>query len=497
MNVYEVYRRGFQASLDRCFVDAPGERAMTYRAADDLSARIASVLRDLGVRQGDRVAVRIDKTRTILLLFFACLRAGFVFVPLSARAPDGEARRILADLDAALVIGDAPPGAGPLHADVPVHSAASVLERAADAPQQAEAAQVAPADVAMILYTSGSTGAPKGVTWTHGFMVDNARAQQAQWQLTANDTMLHVVPMAHSHGYSVALNSVLLGGARLRFMPGFDVEQVVAELSRATVFSGVPTMYVRLLDSARLTAAACTGVRLFLSSSAALSPAHLDAFEARTQRRIVQCYGLTETGTLASSSITGPRKRGAVGAAWPGVELRVVNDAGELERGRCGHLQVRKRHVFAGYWRKPAETAACFTADGFYRTGDLASIDDDGYLAIVGRATDIVISGGYNIHPREVELACERVPGVKESAVVGAPHPSLGEVPVAYIVAQAGCTLDTSAVLDALRRDLAPYKVPRWIGVVADLPRLAVGKVDARRLREDCAQRFLQARREG
>jgi malonyl-CoA/methylmalonyl-CoA synthetase len=274
----------------------------------------------------------------------------------------------------------------------------------------------------------------------------------------------------------------------------FRVEEVINELGGATVFSGVPTMYIRLLDSMLLTAAACVSVRLFLSSSAALSPAHVDAFEARTKRRIVQCYGLTETGTLASTKMTGLCKRGTVGAAWPGVELRVVDEVGNVEKyGRCGHLQVRKKHVFAGYWRKPSETAARFTSDGFYKTGDIASIDDDGFLAIVGRATDIVISGGYNVYPREVELACERVSGVKESVVVGAPHPSLGEAPVAYIVPQDGYKLDTSHVFNALRRDLAPYKMPRWINVVDELPRLAAGKVDIRRLRDDCARCFVQS----
>jgi malonyl-CoA/methylmalonyl-CoA synthetase len=419
-----------------------------------------------------------------------CLRAGLVFVPLDARAPDAEARRVLSDLGAALLISDDTAEAR-VHAGVAVHGVASVLGRAVHAAPAHDIASVADEDVAMILYTSGSTGSPKGVAWSHGFMIDNAQAQQSQWQLTADDTMLHVVPMAHSHGYSVALNSVLLGGARLRFLAGFSTDEVVDELASATVFSGVPTMYVRLLESTRFTAATCANVRLFLSSSAALSPQHHDGWEARAKRRLVQCYGLTETGTLASTSVAGPRKRGA--KAWPGVELRVVDDAGKVEEhGRCGHLQVRKHHFFAGYWRRPADSAACFTSDGFYRTGDLAVIDAEGLVSIVGRANDIVISGGYNIHPREVELACERVSGVKESAVVGAPHPSLGEVPVAYIVPQVGFRLDVSNVLDALRRELAPYKVPRWISVVDELPRLAVGKVDARRLREDCARRFVQ-----
>jgi len=477
--------------MDRCFVDAPGDNTWTYRAADDISSRIASTLLSLGLVEGDRVAVRIAKSPWIIFVLLACLRAGIVFVPLGARTPDAEARRILSDLDPALVLNDDTLGAFPTHGDVPMYDLASVLHRAAHAPRQLEVARTMAGDVAMILYTSGSTGAPKGVTWTHGFMADNAQAQQRQWQLSPADTMLHVVPMSHAHGYSLALNSVLIGGARLRFMHGFDVERAVEELAHATVFSGVPTMYVRLLESPRLNAAACAGVRLFLSSSAALSPALVDAFEARTQRRVVQCYGLTETGTLASSSMTGLRKQGAIGLAWPDVHLRVVNEAGDLEQcGHWGHLQVRKPYVFGGYWRRPKETAACFTDDGFYRTGDLATVDDQGFLSIVGRATDVIVSGGYNIHPREIELACERVSGVKESAVVGAPHPSLGEVPVAFIVPQAGCKLETAGVLAALRSDLAPYKIPRWIGVVDELPRLAVGKVDSRRLREGCADLF-------
>lgn len=492
MNVCEIYRRGFEASLDRCFIDAPGHDPWTYRAVDDVSARIGSVLLALGLSKGDRVAACIDKSPSILLLFFACLRAGLVFVPLNARAPDAELRRILTDLDAAILISDDTRRADFISDKVLVHDVASLRARASDSHAQHEVAPVAADAPAMILYTSGSTGTPKGVVWTHGFMADNARAQQQQWQLTADDTMLHVVPMAHSHGYSIALNSVLLSGARLRFLPGFDAEQVVGELARATIFSGVPTMYVRLLASAHLTAAACAGVRLFLSSSAAISPAHIEAFELRTQRSIVQCYGLTETGTLASSGGVRSIKRGAAGLAWPGVELRVVNEAGNVEQaGHSGHLQVRKRHFFGGYWGKSDETAASFTTDGFYRTGDLASVDDEGVLEIVGRASDVVISGGYNIHPREVELACERVPGVKDSAVVGAPHPSLGEALVAYIVPRAASTLHVPEVLEALRGELAPYKVPRWIEVVDELPRLPIGKVDVRRLRKDCADRFV------
>jgi len=439
----------------------------TYADLDDRSARLAGALRRRGVGVGDRVVVQVPKSADAVALYLACLRRGIVPIPLNTGYTPAEVAGFVEDARPALVVDD--PILGELVAD--------------DAPL-AELVRRAEDDPAAMLYTSGTTGRSKGAVLSIGNLVANARALIDAWRFEPGDVLVHVLPVFHVHGLFVALHCALGVGAAIRFHTRFDPDAVVADLARSTVLMGVPTHYHRLLDHPGLDAAACAGMRLFTSGSAPLHAAEHDAFTARTGHRIVERYGMTETMILTSNPYDGERVAGTVGFALPDVELRVVDDDGGVcPVGVDGGVEVRGPGVFLGYWERPDATAAAFRPDGWFRTGDVGHLDGDGRLTLAGRASDLIIAGGYNVYPKEVELVLDALPEIAESAVVGVPDADLGEQVVAVVVPAAGAQVDPDSVL-ASCGDLARFKRPRRVVLVDELPRNAMGKVQKAVLRE-------------
>jgi malonyl-CoA/methylmalonyl-CoA synthetase len=350
-------------------------------------------------------------------------------------------------------------------------------------------------DLAAILYTSGTTGRSKGAMMSHENLASNARALAALWRFTADDALIHALPIFHTHGLFVATNVTLVSGCRLIFMPRFDADAVIAVLPRATAMMGVPTFYTRLLDHPGLTREAVANMRLFVSGSAPLLAETHDRWRDRTGHAILERYGMTETNMITSNPYDGDRRAGTVGFPLPGVEARVCDPAtgAELPRGEIGSIEVRGPNVFKGYWRMPEKTAEEIRADGFFITGDVGVYDADGYLSIVGRSKDLIISGGYNVYPKEVETLIDALPGVRESAVIGLPHPDFGEGVAAVVTLEPGATLAPEAVIAALKPDLAAYKLPKRVFIADELPRNAMGKVQKKALRDRHADAFAKA----
>jgi len=440
----------------------------TYADLDARSAALAGALRRAGARAGDRLVAQVAKSADAVALYLACLRLGVVFVPLNTAYTAAEVAAFVEDAEPSLVVDDARLAALAAAPGPPVED---LEPRGAD-------------DPAAMLYTSGTTGRAKGAVLSVRNLVSNASALIDAWRFRPEDVLLHVLPVFHVHGLFVALHCAFGVGATIRFHQRFDPDAVVRDLPACTVLMGVPTHHHRLLGHPGLTAEACAGVRLVTSGSAPLPADEHVAFAQRTGHAIVERYGMTETMILTSNPYDGDRVPGTVGFPLPGVELRVVDEAGRpLPSGEPGDIEVRGPGIFVGYWRRPEATAAAFRADGWFRTGDVGSLDGSGRLTLVGRASDLIISGGYNVYPREVELAIDRAPGVDESAVVGVPDPDLGEVVVAAVVARPGATVAEADVLAACE-GLARFKRPRRVVVVGELPRNAMGKVQKAALRQ-------------
>jgi len=466
----------------------PGGGTIGYGEAGQRSAQLAHALRSHGVGPGERVAVQIEKSPLSVLLYLACLRTGAVLLPLNTAYTDEEVGYLLADAEPAVLVRDpgragTPKGPAVLSADA---SGAGTLAQAAQAQTTVfDDVAVAPGDVAAMLYTSGTTGRPKGAMLTQANLASNAAVLHRVWGFRPDDVLLHALPVFHTHGLFVAINCVLANGTGMVFLPRFDVEVVLAHLGHATVFMGVPTMYTRLLGDRRLDRAACAGMRLFVAGSAPLLASTHDEFRSRTGHDILERYGMTETTMITSNPLEGERRPGTVGLPLPDVEVRVTDaETGTpVPAGGVGQIEVRGPNVFAGYWKRPELSVSEFTADGFFRTGDLGSFDAGGYLRIAGRCKDLVISGGLNVYPVEVEEVLDAVDGVLESAVIGVPHPDLGEAVVAVVTAEPGRTLDVDDLQERARRRLAPFKVPRQVHVVDALPRNAMGKVEKAKLR--------------
>jgi malonyl-CoA/methylmalonyl-CoA synthetase len=439
------------------FLRTPDGIRLTYAQARGRAAQLA---RALGVAPGDRVALQVEKSPDALLVYFACVRAGAVLVPMNTAYTGDEVAYLLDDAEPAVFLDD---------------DRLAEVAKAADAePTTFADAHVGPDDLAAILYTSGTTGRPKGALMSHRNLAANAAVLAELWGFRRDDVLLHALPIFHTHGLFVAVNCVLASGSSMVFLPRFDPDAVLAALPEATVFMGVPTFYTRLLDDDRFGADACRGMRLFTCGSAPLLASTHEAFAARTGVAILERYGMTETGMIASNPLEGERRAGTVGFPLPGTDVRLADD--EV-------IEVRGPNVFGGYWRRPELAASEFTEDGWFRTGDIGAFDDDGYLRIVGRAKDLVITGGLNVYPAEVEHVVDAVDGVLESAVIGVPDPDFGEAVVAVVVARPGAELDPEAVRAAARHHLAGFKVPKRVEVVAALPRNAMGKVEKAVLR--------------
>ncbi len=501
MNSYRHFADGFAAHYDKVFLEDTG-RAFTFADLDRETARYAAFFQGLGLVPGDRVAAQVDKSAEAVFLYLGVLRAGLAYLPLNTDYQKGELGYFIGDAEPRAVVcrGSVEPAFRELLKDKPdtvlltldatgegtlpsrvktVPAAAAEAFRTVDREQD---------DLALIIYTSGTTGRSKGAMVTHGNIASNALVLRDFWRITAKDVLVHALPLFHVHGLFVALHPLMLSGATILMQRKFDPKAVLAEFTRATMLMGVPTFYVRLLGEAGLTRDACKGMRLFISGSAPLLPDTFDDFRARSGHTILERYGMSEAGMITSNPYEGERKRGTVGPALPGNSVRVVGGDGQpLPAGEPGGVEIRGPNVFKGYWRMPEKTKEEFTADGWFRTGDIGQFDTDGYLAIVGRAKDLIISGGYNVYPKEVELVLDAIPGVVESAVVGLPHPDFGEAVTAVLAVGKDCTLTEAEVIAKVKGELAGYKVPKRVHFVADLPRNAMGKVQKAELRKTLA----------
>ena len=495
-NLYALFESRFPADRGKPLLCLDSGAELSYADADAGAARYASLLAGLGLKPGDRVAVQVEKSPEALLLYLACLRAGLAYLPLNSAYQEGEIGYFLENAEPGAVVAQPRSMAWlkPLAAKLGIRHVFSMDERGAGT--LAEAARGASSrfetvpragdDLAAILYTSGTTGRSKGAMLTHRNLASNALVLHKAWDFKPDDVLIHMLPLFHVHGLFVACHCVLVNGSAMRFHGKFDARRALAEFATSTVFMGVPTFYTRLLAEPGLDRKACSNMRLFVSGSAPLlAETHVE-FEERTGQRILERYGMTETGMLTSNPLAGDRRAGSVGPALPGTEVRIHDDQdAALPPGAIGHVQVKGANVFQGYWRMPEKNREEFTPDGFFRTGDMGSLSDDGYLTIVGRSKDLIITGGYNVYPKEIELALDELPGVAESAVVGVPHPDFGEAVIAVVVARKGAAAPTEAqVVAAMKARLANFKVPKRVHVVDELPRNAMGKVQKNVLRD-------------
>ena len=494
-NLFDLVRSS-AADLDKVAIEGPSGSALSYGELFARAARAAKALVALGVRPGDRVAVQVDKSPDVVVLYLACLRAGAVLLPLNTAYTPAELSYFLEDAEPALMLcrPAALPQMRELGRSLPTMRVESLGTRRDGSfvdllEQQPDSFTTVPRggdDLAAILYTSGTTGRSKGAMLTHANLASNAAALVAEWRFTAEDVLIHALPVFHTHGLFVAINVALLSGATMLFQPGFDADAIVAALPRATVLMGVPTFYVRLLEHEGVNGPSTGHIRLFVSGSAPLLPETHNAWAAKTGQVILERYGMTETNMITSNPYEGARRPGAVGFPLPGVSLRIVDaDSGAgCGAGETGMIEVAGPGVFKGYWRMPEKTRQEFRSDGYFITGDLGKVDAEGYVHIVGRAKDLIITGGYNVYPAEIEAEIDAIEGVRESAVIGLPHRDFGEGVAAVVVPGAGASLAEPDILAALAPRLARYKQPKRALIVDELPRNAMGKVQKAALRE-------------
>lgn len=506
-NLFVALRNAFPTDLDACAVETETGLMYSWRDLDDATAMVANFLDSLALPSGARIAVQVEKSVESLILYLATLRAGLVYLPLNTAYQSAEMAYFIQDAEPAVVVcsGDRFGWISKLAFTAGTQyvftlnddRTGSLLQRAAQFPRQHTPAGVQADDLAAIIYTSGTTGRSKGAMLTHGNLLTNARVLQKYWGWRTpeqgGDVLLHALPIFHVHGLFVAIHGALINGSKMIWLSKFDPKLALEKMSRATVFMGVPTLYVRLLTEPGLTPEKLGSMRLFISGSA---PMLLDTFSEwhqRTGHTILERYGMSETVMLTSNPYfphDGVRKGGTVGQPLPGVQLRVCGSDGQrLATGEVGNIEVKGPSVFRGYWRMPEKTAEEFTADGFFKTGDVGNFDGDGYVTIVGRSKDLIISGGYNVYPAEVEGYINAMPGVAESAVVGVPNADFGEVGVAVVVGKPGAALEPQAILQQLKSTLANFKIPKRCFVVDALPRNTMGKVQKALLRTEYGPR--------
>ena len=492
-NFYAAVAASIDAGPERVFMETDDGKTHVRADLARESARFARLLIKAGAVRGDRVGVQVDKSPACLFLYLGCLRAGLIYLPLNTAYQRSELMYFLQDARPSIVVCK-PESADLMHelsaAGTQVltldgEGRGSLADAAAALPSEFVTVDSAPDDVAVILYTSGTTGRSKGAMVTHRNLLSNARALVDCWGFSDRDVLLHALPVFHIHGLFVANHCALLSGARLLWHRKFDPALVLRDLPRATVMMGVPTFYTRLLAQPQFDRQVCRNMRLFISGSAPLLLETFKEFQARSGQTILERYGMSEAGMICSNPLDAQRRGGSVGFPLPGVSVRVANEQDRpLPRGEVGGIQIQGENVFAGYWNMPEKTREEFTADGYFRTGDVGTFDADGYVSIVGRAKDLIISGGYNVYPKEIELALDALPGVAESAVIGVPHPDFGEAVAAVVVARKDAKLDPAAMIAELKKNFANYKVPKQVHVVEDLPRNAMGKVQKALLRE-------------
>jgi len=478
----------------------PKDRWYTYGDALDVSARFAHILLEWGVQPGDRVAVQVEKSIEAVMLYLACLRTGAVFLPLNTAYTAAEISYFLEDACPRVFLCD-PSSADNLRTVAseagarletmgvwqdPDTSAGTIFEADPGQGVSFENVERGPDDLAAILYTSGTTGRSKGAMLTHENLLSNAKALADTWRFTDKDVLLHALPIFHTHGLFVATNVTLVAGSALIFLPKFDPDAMIEHMAGASVLMGVPTFYTRLLGDDRITRDLVSHMRLFVSGSAPLLAETHKHFTARTGHNILERYGMTETNMNTSNPYDAERRAGTVGFPLPGVDLKITDPqtGASVEDGEVGQIEVRGPNVFKGYWQMPEKTAEELREDGFFITGDLGLVDADGYVQIVGRNKDLIISGGYNIYPKEIELVLDDQPGVLESAVIGVPHADFGETVVGIVVPEKSAKPDLDQVEEAVKSALARFKHPRKLIVEDALPRNTMGKVQKNILRE-------------
>jgi malonyl-CoA/methylmalonyl-CoA synthetase len=503
-NFFAALRAAFPRDLDAAAVETDNGLVYSWRDLDRATAMIANLLQSLRLPPASRIAVQVEKSVEGMMLYLATLRAGHIFLPLNTAYQSAEIEYFIGNAEPAVVVCSSKNfgwvsklafKAGTRHVfTLDEDRTGSLLERAAHCSDRHEIAPIASGDVACIVYTSGTTGRSKGAMLTHGNMLSNALVLKDYWGWREGDVLIHALPIFHVHGLFVAIHGALLNGSKMIWLHKFDPKLVIAKMPEATVFMGVPTLYVRMLAERSLTREQASHMRLFISGSAPLLIETFNEWRERTGQTILERYGMSETIMLTSNPYDpkdGERRGGTVGFALPGVGVRVRDDqGGDVPAGEIGGIQVRGPNVFKGYWRMPEKTKEEFTADGWFKTGDVGKIDADGYVTIVGRSKDLIISGGYNVYPAEVEGYINEIPGVAESALVGVPHPDFGEVGVAVVIPKAGAKLDAEQIVATLKARLANFKIPKRCFVVGELPRNTMGKVQKKLLREQHKQLF-------
>ncbi|GGX63964.1 malonyl-CoA synthase [Tateyamaria omphalii] len=492
---------GQHSTSDAEFLQLPGGRSLSYKAFLDRAAQYAGAMTSMGLVVGDRVAVQTAKSPETLAVYAACVQAGLVFLPLNTAYTPAEVAYFVENSGARLVLGDESRRDAlatiadrcnakleTLNAD----GAGSFPSLAVSFPASFETVPRSEGDLAALLYTSGTTGRSKGAMLSQGNLLSNAQVLRQEWRFTSQDILLHALPIFHTHGLFVATNITLLCGGQMIFLPKFDLDEVITELPRATAMMGVPTFYTRLLGDKRFTKELSAHMRLFVSGSAPLlADTHIQ-FEERTGHRILERYGMTETNMNTSNPYEGERRAGTVGFPLPGIEVKITDPkTGQtIPNGDIGQIEVHGPNVFQGYWQMPDKTAEELRTDGFFITGDLGMVDEDGYVTIVGRNKDLIISGGYNIYPKEIELILDEQDGVLESAVIGVPHPDFGESVLAVIVAKPDQEPDLDAIAANMTASLARFKQPQQLVLLPELPRNTMGKVQKKALREQFAGTF-------
>lgn len=494
-NLFSRFQQRFPKDLTQPLLTNEAGRIVSFEEADQISARLANLLAKTGAKKGDRITVQVEKSVENLFLYLACLRGGFAYHPLNTAYKTSELEYFVENAEPSVVVCSAESAcvfeqivfeqitAVPLFT-LDADGSGTLMEAALQESMEHAVVDCDGGDIAALLYSSGTTGRPKGIVLSHDNLCSNAETLVEAWGFTSDDCLLHMLPIYHVHGLFVAISCVLMSGARMVWHNRYDAAAAIAALPNCTVMMGVPTFYTRLLANPDLDESVCRGMRLFVSGSAPLLSETFAEFHARTGHTILERYGMTETGMNTSNPLTGERKPGTVGPALPRVSIRVVDSDGQVvDQGKTGNLQVKGPNVFSGYWRMPEKTEEDFTADGFFNTGDKAVIDDEGYVSIVGRAKDMVITGGLNVYPKEVEMVIDDIAGVSESAVIGVPDADFGEAVVAVIV-PSGTPLESSQVISICKAELANFKVPKQIHWVEALPRNAMGKVQKNVLRD-------------
>ena len=487
-NLYQRFAENFPANQEMpVLVDDSGVIA-SYRSMEENSARVAQQLRSMGAVVGDRITVQVEKSVGALWLYLGCLRAGLVFHPLNTAYQANELEYFLGNAEPRIVIGDektTPLLLSIAKAHSTVIDISTLAEEARERPPEFKTVSSEPNDLAALLYSSGTTGVPKGIMLSHMNLLSNAETLVSAWGFTETDTLLHALPIFHVHGLFVGISCSLMSGSCMYWQNSYIVEAVLNALPKCSVMMGVPTYYTRLLASEAFNRSHTKSVRIFVSGSAPLRPETFHAFEERTGKRILERYGMTETGMNSSNPLAGDRRAGTVGRALPGVEIRITDTNNQIvETNEIGAVQVRGPNVFRGYWKLPNKTAEDFTEDGFFNTGDQGKLDDQDYLSIIGREKDMIISGGLNVYPKEIELLIDEYPGVKESAVFGVDHPDFGEGVVAAVVESHSGKVTETKLIQSIKSQLAGFKVPKTIVFLEELPRNTMGKVQKKQLRD-------------